>query len=87
MNGRSVILALAIIVLVSKVFAVILHSRIVIVEVGKRLIRASVFTLEVISAVRVEGVFVVGRVFGILLTVTVGIMIATTVTSLLVTYR
>ena len=87
MNGRSVILALAIIVLVSKVFAVILHPRIVIVEVGKRLIRASVFTLEVISAVRVEGVFVVGRVFGILLTVTVGIMVATTVTSLLVTYR
>ena len=37
-NGRSVILALAIVILVSEVFAVVFHSRIIIVEVGKRLV-------------------------------------------------
>ena len=58
-NGRSVILALAIIILVSEVFAVVFHSRIIIVEVGKRLVRASIFSLVMISTVWVEGVFVI----------------------------
>ena len=58
-NSRSVILALAIIVLVSEVFAVVFHSRIIIVEVGKRLVRASIFSLVVITTVWVEGVLVI----------------------------
>ena len=82
-NGRSVVFALAIIVLVSEVLAVVFHSRIIIVEVGKRLIRASVLSFVVVTTVRVKGVFVVGRVFGIPLTITVGILIvATSVSSL-----
>ena len=58
-NGRSVILALAIIVLVSEIFAVVFHSRIIIVEMGKRLVRASIFSLVVITTVWVEGVLVI----------------------------
>ena len=64
------IFALAIIVLVSEVFAVVFHSRIIVVEVGKRLIRASVFSLIVVSTVWVKCVFVVRRVFRIILSVT-----------------
>ena len=59
MNGRSVILGLAIIVLVSEIFAVVFHSRIIIVEMGKRLVRASIFSLVVITTVWVEGVLVI----------------------------
>ena len=58
-NGRSVILALAIIILVSEVFAVVFYSGIIIVEVSKRLVRASIFSLVMISTVWVEGVFVI----------------------------
>ena len=58
-NGRSVMLALAIIVLVSEIFAVVFHSRIIIVEMGKRLVRASIFSLVVITTVWVEGVLVI----------------------------
>ena len=86
-NGRSVILALAIIILVSEVFAVVFYSGIIIVEVSKRLVRASIFSLVVITTVWVEGVFVIWIVFGISLSVTIGIIVATCVCSLLITCK